>query len=98
MRKRRWLLLFVTAAAGLQAQPENPAATYHAGTKLVEVDVVTVVTAKDKNGPATGLTKADFTLLDNGKPQEIAVFSVKSTQPSGHPTSPLPPGIVSNRV
>ena len=94
-------LFFATIVATAQTQtipPPAPAPSFRIGTKLVEVDVVAVVTAKDKNGPAAGLTKTDFTLLDNGKPQEIAVFSVKASQPAGRPKSPLPLGIVSNRV
>jgi VWFA-related protein len=42
-----------------------------------------------------GLTKDDFTLLDDGKPQPIAVFS---TGPSGVPPPALPLGAVSNRT
>jgi hypothetical protein len=39
---------------------------------LVEVDVV----VRDKKGPVQGLTKADFTLQDDGKKQTIELFSV----------------------
>src|ERR1700722_5452789 len=94
MRQPASLLFLATIVAAQTQTPPTPTPTFRAGTKLVEIDVV----AKDKNGPAGGLTKADFTLFDNGKPQEISVFSVKSAQPSAHLTSPLPPGIVSNRV
>jgi VWFA-related protein len=97
----KWLLVFllasVTAALSLQTPSEAPsqaAPTFRAGTKLVEVDVI----AKDKNGPAAGLRKEDFTLLDNGKPQAISVFSVKSAAPQARATAPLPAGVVSNRV
>jgi VWFA-related protein len=45
--------------------------------------------------PLKGLTKDDFTLLDNGKSQPIAVFRAG---PSSDATLiPLPPGAVSNR-
>jgi VWFA-related protein len=69
---------------------------------VVEVDVV----ARDKHGPAAGLTRADLTLLDNGKPQDIAFFTVKSagalatSPPAARPLSNAPlisPGVVSNR-
>jgi len=46
--------------------------------------------------PIRSLTKDDFTLLDNGKPQPIAVFSAgprSETKPMA-----LPPGAVSNRT
>jgi VWFA-related protein len=45
-----------------------------------------------------GLTKDDFTLLDDGKPQKIAVFRAGATSDNRSDTrSPLPPGVVSNR-
>jgi hypothetical protein len=37
----------------------------------VEVEVV----VRDKKGPITGLTREDFTVLDQGKPQSIADFT-----------------------
>lgn len=77
-------------AAALQ---ETPAPTFRAGTRLVEVDVV----AKSKGAPATGLTKDDFTLFDNGKPQKIAFFSVRSAKTSASAVVSLPAGAVSNR-
>ncbi len=63
-------------------------------TRLVEVDVV----VRGKGGPVSGLSKQDFTLLDKGKPQEIAVFSVKSRENSPAAPVSLPPGVVSNRL
>jgi VWFA-related protein len=46
--------------------------------------------------PVQGLTKDDFVLLDQGKPQRIAIFG---TQPVHEKISfPLPPGDVSNRT
>jgi hypothetical protein len=68
--------------------------TFSAGTKLVQVDVV----ARNKDGPAAALTKADFTVLDNGKPQKISCFSVRSNRASGSVSVPLPAGAVSNRT
>ncbi len=65
----------------------------HVNTRLVEVDVV----VRGKDGPVSGLTRQDFTLLDKGKPQEIAVFAFKSKSTSLSP-APLPPGMVSNRL
>jgi VWFA-related protein len=93
------LLLGSVAAAPSQLPAQE---TFRIGTRLVEVDVV----ARDRHGPVTGLTKADFTLLDNGKPRDIAFFSVRSAgalaiaPPATRPLSnapPMPPGVVSNR-
>jgi VWFA-related protein len=84
------------------AQQDPTAPTFSAGTRLVEVDVV----ARNKGAPATGLTQEDFTVLDNGKPQKISFFSVRSARtsgpasgtPSGPAPVPLPAGAVSNRL
>ncbi len=89
------LLLGPLAAAPSQLPAPQ---TFKVGAKLVEVDVV----AHDKRGPAIGLAKDDFTLLDNGKPQDIAFFSVRSVRglAATRPLStapPLPSGAVSNR-
>ncbi len=88
------LPIFVAAIAGAQQDTSSP--TFRAGTRLVEVDVV----ARSNGAPATGLTKDDFTLLDNGKPQKIAFFSVQSGRIAPPPAvgdAPLLAGEVSNR-
>ncbi len=76
-------------AAIAAAQP----ATFHAGTRLVQVEVV----VRDAHGPVTGLGKDDFTVFDQGKPQRIDVFRAGQTG-TGTPAAPLTPGVVSNRV
>lgn len=84
------------AVSAVVAQQDATTPTFQAGTKLVEVDVV----AKSKGAPAKGLTKEDFTLTDNGKPQTIAFFSVRSatTLRQTATETPLPPGTYSNRL
>ena len=79
-------------AAGLQT-PAPQSATFHAGTRLVEIEVV----VRDKRGPVTGLTRDDFTLLDQGKSQRIDVFRAGQADTKKRP-APLAPGAVSNRV
>jgi VWFA-related protein len=102
----RWtsLLLLLAGTATAQQNPATP--TFRAGARLVEVDVI----ARTKDGPATGLMQDDFTVLDNGRPQKISLFSIKASQastttpasssaPASVPASrPLPPGAVSNRL
>lgn len=91
------ILVTSVAAAPSQRTATESTPTFRIGAKLVELDVV----ARAKRGPATGLTKDDFTLLDNGKPQDIAVFSIRSVRAAAPPPAPsappLPPGIASNR-
>lgn len=92
----RAVVLAIVAAAIAGAQQDTATPTFRAGTKLVEVEVV----ARSKGAPATGLTKDDFTVLDNGKPRKIAFFSVQSglvAAPPGIAVAPLPAGAVSNR-
>ena len=63
-------------------------------THLVQVNVI----VNDKHGnPITGLAQKDFSILDNGKPQEIRVFSAETNLPSALPRDPLPPGTYTNR-
>jgi len=75
-------------SAFAQAQP-----VFHAGTRLVQVDVV----VRNKSGPVAGLKKEDFTLFDEGSPQQISVFSVITKHSNKHAT-PLSAGTVSNRL
>jgi VWFA-related protein len=67
----------------------------HVSTRLVQVNVV--VETKDGE-PVEGLTKDDFSLYDEGKPQTISFFSVQSNQAPSREIHPLPPGTFSNRL
>jgi VWFA-related protein len=63
-------------------------------TRLVHVSVIVT----DKHGnPITGLTKSDFVVLDDKKPQNIQVFSVATNQPL-EPPPVLPPDTYTDRV
>jgi VWFA-related protein len=66
-------LACVVAAASAQ-QPATPAQqpTFRAGVDVIRLDVSVL----DKNRrPVRGLTAADFTVLENGKPQRIVAMS-----------------------
>src|ERR1700728_1580006 len=80
---------------GAQSAPsaDQPVPTLRVTTHLVQVHFI----VQSKNGePVAGLTKEDFTLLDEGRPQRIAVLSYEGgVQPA--PTQPLPPNTFSNR-
>jgi VWFA-related protein len=80
---------------GAQSAPsgDQPVPTLRVTTHLVQVHFI----VQSKNGePVTGLTKEDFTLLDQGRPQRIAVLSYEAGLPPV-PTHPLPPNTFSNR-
>jgi VWFA-related protein len=63
-------------------------------TRLVQVSVV----VHDKHDePITGLTKGDFVLLDDKKPQAIQIFSMQTNQVPVHSPASLPPDTYTNR-
>lgn len=75
-----------------------PATVLRVTTRLVLVDVVVT----DKQGrPVTDLTRDDFTLMENGKPQRIATFSMENPgggiQQAAIAPAPLPPNVVTNK-
>ena len=73
-----------------------PLQTIKATAQLVTVDVV--VTDKQQN-PIHGLKLSDFTLSDNGAPQQISGFQEHTAPPVGQkipPMRPLPAGIFTN--
>lgn len=90
-----------TASAGSSqnsAQPAGtkplPAPAIRATTRLIEVSVL----VHDKHGtPVAGLTKDDFTILDEKQPQTIQIFSVDTNQPASQPAA-LPPDTYTNRI
>jgi VWFA-related protein len=67
MLARSPFMLFI-ATLSLLAQDPN---VIRVTTRMVEVNVI----VHDRNGPVTGLTRSDFTILDKGKAQKIAFFS-----------------------
>lgn len=91
---KSWLLAVALAGLGpLRAADEPPA--FRVNSQLVELDVV----VHGKNGPVANLTKNDFAVLDNGKPQQISTFSVHSSaEKKSVKAAPLAPGVVSNRL
>jgi len=87
-----------TAAAVQSAAP-----TFHAKAQLVQVDVA-VTDAQGR--PVRGLQQSDFTVLEDGKPQEIRAFDahvpaaneVTPATPASVSLPPLPPHVYTNRV
>ena len=70
MRFMSFMVTLVVAASALGAQQQAP--VFRAKTELLQLDV----TVLDKKGvPVRGLTKDDFTLLEDNKPQTIQGFT-----------------------
>lgn len=94
-------LLLTGAILAAQTAPpssnatDQPTTVIRSNTRLVQVSVV----VRDKSGkPVTHLTKEDFTVFDEGRPQHIAFFgsetpSVPAPVTPGH----LPPNFFTNR-
>ena len=94
-------LALVTAAAPAQAPAPPPKAPQAAPqeappvrvtTRLVQVSVV----VKDRKGkPVDGLTRDDFRLSEDGKPQQVQMFAVEKLE-LAPAAAPPPPGTFSN--
>jgi len=64
-------------------------------SQLVEINVV----ALDKAGqPVVDLTKDDFEVFDNGKPQEVRIFSLETKTEHAATPAPLPEHVFSNKT
>jgi VWFA-related protein len=92
------LVAVLHAPAQTQTPPQvakaAPNTTVSVTTRLVQVAVV----VHDKNGqPLRGLTRGDFTVLDQGVPQTVAHFSEMAEQPPAPLPTPLASNVFSNR-
>ncbi len=100
-RRQRWAMAVTLVAAGFSVGAGQEAQTppsFPRGVELVKVDVV--VTDKAGN-QVTGLTKEDFTVLDEGQPREISTFQAISLPPAAPGPVATPrakPHVVTNAV
>ena len=98
--KNSAILCALTGALYGQIAPSSPPdAVFRATTKLVQLSVI----AQDvKGAPVADLRRENFTIFDNGSPQEIRVFlsepSAQSGKDAGKPALPLPPNTFTNRI
>jgi VWFA-related protein len=79
--------LLLTGAALAQQTPQAPvpAPQFRSGVDLVPLDISVL----DRNRrPVRGLTPADFTVFENGKPQEIAMFKAVDIPDPEPPSAP----------
>jgi len=71
------IALFIAAHVVAAGAQEKSKGEIRLSTELVQIDVL--VTDKS-NKPVSGLTRGDFELLDNNKPQHIANFAYEETK------------------
>src|SRR5271165_6534942 len=80
-----------------QSAPASSQATavLRSTTRLVQLNVI----VEDRKGqPALNLKREDFELLDDGKPQELAIFSPAVALPVHVHAAPPPPNVFDNRA
>lgn len=80
-----------TASDASSANPQPQ--TIRSSTRLVQLSVIAL---DGKGEPLTGLKKEDFTVLDEGQPQNISFFSCGTPPPASRPPA-LPPNYFTNR-
>ncbi|MGC9947110.1 MAG: VWA domain-containing protein [Bryobacteraceae bacterium] len=88
----RLLILAPVLAAALHAQMPDP--VIRTTTRLVQVNVIVT----KKGAPVPGLKKEDFQVFDNGKRQEIRLFSEETRAVLPSAAAPLPPGTFTNQL
>jgi len=94
------LSLFLALTCSCLVLIGQQAPSFKSATRLVVVNVV----VHGKGGKSvSGLKKSDFSVTDNGEPQQIVVFSDESSSPkvpaAAQPaTEEQPPNVFSNRV
>ncbi len=71
----------VLSARAQQGSPERGSTTLHVTSDLVLTNVV--VRDRKTGEPVRGLTRGDFTLLEDGKPQEITSFDLEDVSQAG---------------
>ena len=87
--------MVLAAIASLQGQQPTPPAASQSGRSIfgsaAEAVVIDVVARDSKGRPVTGLRKGDFTLLEDGVPQQIGdLVEVAPRQPGAQPSRTLP--------
>src|SRR5215471_16732536 len=87
----RALIALLLAGSVADQRPEP----IRINVQLVEINVV----ALDKTGePVVDLTKNDFEILDNGKPQEVRFFALETKSQPSVPPVPPPEHVFSNKT
>jgi VWFA-related protein len=92
---RSIVLVVITLAASPSAQtPTRSQPVFRSGTELVLVNVV----VRDKSGALVrGLTRDDFAIAEDDKPQSITSFDFEELDKDAEPPAPEPPAILPQR-
>src|ERR1700753_1180576 len=79
----------------VSSSPAAPAPVFKTGTTNILVDVVVT---DDHGAPVDDLQQESFTILENGKPQQIVAFEphLPSRAPAHPAAAPLPLGSYTN--
>ncbi len=85
-----WVLLACSLGAAAAA-PDQPPPTFPTKVELVTVDVVVV---DDKGVPFSGLTRDDFVIEEDGRPQPIVSFEAVIAEAPEPQTGPARPAVV----
>jgi hypothetical protein len=97
-----WLCIAASPAVRSQSVPpppptppsKAPPQALRVTARIVQVNVI----VRDKKGvPVTGLMKSDFTIFDQGKPQEISSFEQQNNQATVTTASASAPNVFSNK-
>ena len=91
----RFQLPGLALVAALALGQTSEQSVIRVGTRLVQINVI----VHDKNGPVPDLKKEDFSILDKGKPRDIAVFHKDtrfSDEEKFRKATQFPPNVFSN--
>jgi len=93
-----FLLFCISLADSPQSSNvQNGSASVPTLKTKVRLVVIDVLVANGKGEPTAGLTKEDFEVLEDGKPQTISVFEEhKGVPPKHFKLPPMPPNVYTN--
>jgi VWFA-related protein len=100
MRITILMLLGLLAQALPPSQPSQPPVTFRVEVNYVEIDA----NVTDEQGNfVRALTKEDFQVLEDGKPQALTAFSmvdipIERVDPPLYSKTPIPPDVATNRT